>query len=95
MSGHKFALGEKVRYVPAFHQKAGAVTDFEVVRHLPDFNGEFFYRIKSSGEPHERVVGESQLSRYGGGEAPSIPPGQTSEAEPKTSRKTLRPRNKS
>jgi len=62
MRGHKFHIGERVRFVPAFHQKAGMVTNFEIVRQLPDLNGEFFYRIKSTDEPHERVVGESQLS---------------------------------
>ena len=62
MSGHKFEIGDKVRFIPAFHQKAGKVTDFEIVRQLPDLQGEFFYRIKSLDEPHERVVGESQLS---------------------------------
>jgi hypothetical protein len=33
------------------------------VRQLPDHNGEFFYQIKSAREPHDRVVGESQLVR--------------------------------
>jgi len=89
MSGHKFDIGDKVRFVPAFHQKAGKVTDFEIVRQLPDLQGEFFYRIKSLDEPHERVVGESQLS--------PPPPGTQRVAEaaaskPKASRKSARPR---
>ena len=62
MSTHKFEVGDKVRFAPAFHQKAKRATDFEIVRRLPDLEGEFFYRIKSLEEPHERVAGESQLS---------------------------------
>jgi hypothetical protein len=33
-----------------------------VTRKLPERNGEFEYRVKSANEPHERVVGESELS---------------------------------
>jgi hypothetical protein len=35
---------------------------YEVTKQLPERNGQFEYRIKSSSEPHERVVKESELS---------------------------------
>jgi len=37
-------------------------TIIEVVCPLPSRDGEFQYRIKSSGEPYERVVRESELA---------------------------------
>jgi hypothetical protein len=63
MSTHKFDVGEKVDFVPAFHQRSAPTTEYQIVRQLPDHNGEFFYQIKSAREPHDRVVGESQLVR--------------------------------
>jgi hypothetical protein len=60
---HKFSIGEKVDFVPAFHQRYAPTSEYKVVRQLPDHNGEFFYQIKSAREPHDRVVGESQLAR--------------------------------
>jgi hypothetical protein len=93
MSGHKFEIGDKVRFVPAFHQKAGKVTDFEIVRQLPDLQGEFFYRIKSLNEPHERVVGESQLSPPWPVAAPYVE-AEPVVAKPKPSRKSAHSRRK-
>jgi hypothetical protein len=63
LSRHKFGVGDRVNFIPAFYRRSAPAIEFEVVRQLPDLNGEFFYRIKSSEEPHERVVGESQLRR--------------------------------
>ena len=61
MDRHKFGVGERVDFIPAFYRRATTTMEFEIVRQLPALNGEFFYRIKSAQEPHERVVGESQL----------------------------------
>jgi hypothetical protein len=36
---------------------------YEVTKHLPHNGREFEYRIKSAGEEHERVAGESELTR--------------------------------
>jgi hypothetical protein len=36
---------------------------YEVIRQLPERNGEFEYQIKSAGEPYARVAKESELSR--------------------------------
>jgi hypothetical protein len=35
---------------------------FEVIKQLPERDGQFEYRIKSSRESHERVAKESELS---------------------------------
>jgi hypothetical protein len=35
---------------------------YVIIRQLPERNGECEYQIKSAREPHDRVVGESQLS---------------------------------
>lgn len=63
MSMHKFGVGETVDFVPAFHQRSAPTTEYQIIRQLPDHDGEFFYQIKSAREPHDRVVGESQLVR--------------------------------
>ena len=62
-SMHKFGVGDKVDFVPAFHQRSAPTSEYQIVRQLPDHDGEFFYQIKSAREPHDRVVGESQLVR--------------------------------
>jgi hypothetical protein len=58
MATHKFRVGRKVQL--AAYAPAG---DYEIVRQLPESNGEFQYRIKGSHEAHERVVKESQLRK--------------------------------
>jgi hypothetical protein len=60
MPHHKFQPGQTVQLSPALSRnvRGGAV---EIVRQLPQNSGEFEYRIKSSNEPHERVVRESEL----------------------------------
>jgi hypothetical protein len=35
---------------------------YVITQKMPDHNGEFEYRVRSTSEAHERVVGESQLS---------------------------------
>ena len=48
----------------AHHPQSDAAPGaYEVTKQLPERNGEFEYQIKSSGEPHARVVRESELSR--------------------------------
>jgi hypothetical protein len=61
MPTHKFQIGQTVFLTPFPIQKilGGAYT---VTRKLPERNGEFEYRVKNAKEPHERVVGESELS---------------------------------
>jgi hypothetical protein len=61
MATHKFRVGQKVELVPTLPERYTIFGDYEVVRRLPDSHGEFYYRVKSSQEPHERVVKESLL----------------------------------
>ncbi len=60
---HKFKIGQTVNYTsgPFGRGKAGNV--YKITRLLPFEGDDFQYRIKSSDEPHERVVTESQLQR--------------------------------
>jgi hypothetical protein len=85
MSTHKFDVGEKVDFVPAFHQRSAPTTEYQIVRQLPDNNGEFFYQIKSAREPHDRVVGESQLVR---------PVSQVKRSPARTAKRRVKPRPK-
>ncbi len=61
MATHKFRVGQKVELIPTLLERYMNPGDNEVVRQLPDGHGEFYYRVKSSQEPHERVVKESLL----------------------------------
>jgi hypothetical protein len=35
---------------------------YEIIKQLPEINGEFQYRMKSVNEPHERVAREGELA---------------------------------
>ena len=63
MASHKFKIGEIVTIRPALSRNVpGGV--YEVTKQLPHNGREFEYRIKRSvNEPHERVAGESELTR--------------------------------
>jgi hypothetical protein len=62
MPSHKFQIGETVYVRPAISRNlpGGAYT---VTKELPYNGREFEYRIKSASEEHERVVGESALTK--------------------------------
>ncbi len=59
---HKFKLGQSVFLQPTTFNRDAARGAFEVIKQLPERDGQFEYRIKSSREPHERVAKESELS---------------------------------
>ncbi len=61
MPEHRFRPGQKVQLARIHPFQPAADGQYEVVRQLPDINGELQYRIKSLSEPHERVVKESEL----------------------------------
>ena len=63
MATHKFRIGQKVQLVMTPSERYAPAGDYEVIRQLPEIQGEFYYRIKGSHEPHERVVKESQLRK--------------------------------
>jgi hypothetical protein len=62
-ASHLYRVGESV----VLDLRAGYVLKsdaaFTVVAQLPPLGTDFQYRIKSVGEPHERVVLEHQLTR--------------------------------
>jgi len=62
MPSHKIQIGETVYVRPAISRNlpGGAYT---VTKQLPYNGREFEYRIKSASEEHERVVGESALTK--------------------------------
>ena len=60
---HKFKVGDNVRYTSGPYGRAVADAVYKVTQLLPPQGDEQQYRIKSSDEPHERVVKESELHR--------------------------------
>jgi hypothetical protein len=61
-AAHKFRLGRSVMLQSTMLNRNAARGAYEVMAQLPERDGELEYRIKSPGEPHERVVKESDLS---------------------------------
>ena len=60
---HKFRVGDSVRVSRGrFPDRSGAGI-YEVVRLLPETEGEFQYRIKSAGASAERMVREGEIER--------------------------------
>jgi hypothetical protein len=60
VSGHKFKIGQTVRYAAPFSHSAAA--DYKITLLLPTEDNELQYRIKSANEPHEPVAKESTNS---------------------------------
>jgi hypothetical protein len=58
---HKFRVGQRVQLMGTARSLAPSTTGYEIVRQLPENEGELSYRIKSHSETHERVAKESQL----------------------------------
>jgi hypothetical protein len=62
MASHKFQVGEIVNLRPIVSRNVPGGA-YEVTKQLPYNGREFEYRIKSASEEHERVAGESDLTR--------------------------------
>jgi hypothetical protein len=62
MPSYKFHIGETVMVKPAFGRNVPGGA-YEVTKQLPHNGREFEYRIKSASEEHERVAGESELTK--------------------------------
>ena len=60
MPAHKFQVDEIVHLSPGRNVPGGS---YKVIKQLPEINGEFQYRIKSTNEPHERIIRESELHK--------------------------------
>ena len=63
MSDHKFKVGQSVHYTSGPYGRGTADGSYKVTQLLPPEGDDHQYRIKSTSEPHERVVRESQLAR--------------------------------
>jgi len=63
MPEHKFHVGQSVSFTSGPFGRGGTNGIYKVVQLLPPEGDDFQYRIKSTSEPHERVVKESQLNR--------------------------------
>ena len=59
---HRFMLGETVFLRPSLSQHAPAGA-YVVIKRLPQYYGEFEYRVRNSYELHECVVRENRLRR--------------------------------
>jgi hypothetical protein len=59
VSGHKYKIGQLVNY----RSRDAASGVYQITQLLPPEGDTFHYRIKSSNEPHERVVKEHELER--------------------------------
>jgi hypothetical protein len=60
MPTYKFKIGQTV-FVEAVRNSNFPGGAYVVTRKMPERDGELEYRVRSSNEPHERVVRESQL----------------------------------
>jgi hypothetical protein len=62
MPSHKFHVDESVTLVPAISRNVpGGV--YQVIKQLPHNGREFEYHIKSPREDHQRIAGESELTK--------------------------------
>ena len=62
MPDHKFRTGQLVQLLPPISRYASGGV-YVVIKQLPESAGEYEYRIKSTNEPHERIVRESELEK--------------------------------
>jgi hypothetical protein len=61
MSLHKYAVGQRVEFVPGRHDGNVLPGTYTVVRLLPGEPHDREYRVKNARDGHERVVREAQL----------------------------------
>ena len=61
LHGHNFIIGNVVRLGKRFPARKAASGSYKVVAQLPERDGQFQYRIKSSSEPFYRTVAECEL----------------------------------
>jgi hypothetical protein len=61
MAQHKFKLGQKVNLVANRLERHVPAGSYTIQRLLPIEGHELRYRVKHTGDGHERVVSEAQL----------------------------------
>jgi hypothetical protein len=65
MDLHRYQVGQTVRFIKASRSASIGNTphgSFRVVRLLPEYLGNNQYRVKSTSDGHERVVGEGEIA---------------------------------
>ena len=63
MAPHKFAVGDRVEFLPGRYDGNVPRGAYTVARLMPSENADNQYRVKNVRDNHERVVRESQLRR--------------------------------
>ena len=58
--GHKYTVGQLV-HAAGMHFADRTSGIYEIIRLMPESNGEFSYRIKNTASWTERAAGESQI----------------------------------
>ena len=63
MDAHRYRVGQTVHFVKSSRIGIGAAPDgnFQVVGLLPEYHGNFQYRVKSTSDGHERIVTEGEI----------------------------------
>jgi hypothetical protein len=61
-AGHKFKIGDKLRFHSRLRVSAPVNAIYRVVGYRPPDDGEPSYRIKSDLENHDRIARESELA---------------------------------
>ncbi|RYB07908.1 hypothetical protein [Lichenibacterium ramalinae] len=63
MPVHLFSVGERVSLESIMRRTADRADVFVVKTQMPHLGEELQYRVKTEGEPYDRVVTEGQLTR--------------------------------
>lgn len=65
MDTHRYRVGQTVRFVKVSRSSGLGGTpagSFRVVGLLPDYHGNYQYRVQSTSDGHQRVVVESEIA---------------------------------
>ncbi len=63
MASHQFSVGERVSLNLSTRSPGHQADVFTVKTRLPHVGTQLQYRVKTEGEPYERVVTEGQMSK--------------------------------
>lgn len=61
MPDYKFAIGERVQFLPERSDYNVPRGTYTIVRRMPFERGSCAYRVRNTADGHERVIPESQL----------------------------------
>src|SRR5947199_1588027 len=69
MDSHKFKVGQMVSYLPGLPEdpfsRFRSLGLYEVIQVMPERDGEFQYKLKSTRELHSRMASEERLQNAG------------------------------